>query len=311
METLNLFNRQHFRPDVYDSNLIVNTGLTVTDYFKQKMQAKTQTKAGQQCEEVAKTSKRKRQVNSDEALEVPLAGEDEVELEPEPPKSSKKKRKLSNDGVQVVAADVLIESEIEPPAKKKKSKKDRKAVALEPVVEEIIDPQSVNKKKSKKRSDVKDDLASSDIIVEKVEDVKEVKEKSKKKLKKESQEKASVEVESPSKSKKSAAAGKPEHLSGANAVYSTNVIQIPSYVAQKMSCMTIDSFMNANAANIVGYGLSEDIELKTVQTKVGENGNSTDKYSLYNMDRLTTRQRVNPRKIISKLKRTKKSIQVI
>lgn len=306
-KTCNLFYRSHFRPDVYDSNLIVNTGLTVTDYFKQKMAAKTQTKTSQQWDEVVKTSKQRRRDSSDEALDVPLTREDEIELEHEPPKPSKKKRKLSNDGVQVVAADMVIESEIEPPAKKKKSKKDRKAVAHEPNVEEIIDPENLKKKKSKKRSEVKEDLASSDIIVE------EVKDKSKKKLKKESQEKASVEVGSPSKSKKSAAAaaGKPEHLSGANAVYSTNVIQIPSYVAQKMSCMTIDSFRNANAANIVGYGLSEDIELKTVQTKVGENGNSTDKYSLYNMDRLTTRQRVNPRKIISKLKRTKKSIQVI
>lgn len=104
--------------------------------------------------------------------------------------------------------------------------------------------------------------------------------------------------------------GEPNQLKGANAVYSTNVIQIPSHVAQKMTTMSVHNFKNANIANVVGYGLSEEIEVKTVQTKIG-NVNNTDKYSLYNMDKMTTRLRVNPRKMFSKLKKTKNSIQVI
>lgn len=99
-------------------------------------------------------------------------------------------------------------------------------------------------------------------------------------------------------------------MNGANAVYSTNVIQVPSHVAQKISSMSVHNFKNANIANVVGYGLSEEIEIKTVQTKIG-NVNNTDKYSLYNMDKMSTRLRVNPRKMFSKLKKTKSSIQVI
>ena len=91
----------------------------------------------------------------------------------------------------------------------------------------------------------------------------------------------------------------------------SNVIQIPSLVAQKMSYMMIERFKSANIANIVGYGMSENVEIKIAQTKVGDNYTNTDKYSLYNMDRLTSKQHVNPRKIISNLKRTKKSLNIV
>ena len=115
-------------------------------------------------------------------------------------------------------------------------------------------------------------------------------------------------IPAPAESKSS---GEPQRPTGANAVYSNNVIQIPSHVAQKLSSMTVENFRNANIANVVGYGLTEDIEIKIVQTKIGDNFLNTDKYSLYNTDRMMTKQRVNPRKILSKIKRTKKSIQVI
>ena len=56
--------------------------------------------------------------------------------------------------------------------------------------------------------------------------------------------------------------------------------------------------------------MSEDIEIKVIQTKAGDTSLSTDKYSIYNMDRVV-KTRVNPRKILKKIKKTKKSIQVI
>lgn len=173
---------------MYDSNLIVNTGLTVTDYFKQKMKSK---------------SKNERTIDQSDILENP---------------------------------------------------KD------EPTVDQKDNEEKPKKRKKRRHSD--DD----------------------------NQEKPLDEIE---------VKRLPE------------IVQISSFVAQKLSYMTVDSFKNSNISNIVGYGLSEDIEIKIVQTKAAESLNTTDKYSLYNMDRLTTKHKSNPRKIISKLKKMKKSIQVI
>lgn len=116
---------------------------------------------------------------------------------------------------------------------------------------------------------------------------------------------AEIKLDKPSPPVSSTNESKLENLS-----YS-NVIQIPSLVAQKMSYMMIERFKSANIANIVGYGIPENVEIKIAQTKVGDNYTNTDKYSLYNMDRLTSKQHVNPRKIISKLKRTKKSLNIV
>lgn len=271
---------------MYDSNLIISKGVSVTDYFKQKMQAKLN-QAALSDEEKQKKKKKRKHDEDDVPMEDETA---EVNDEDEPVKKSKKKKKKTSDEEEQLVEAVEKVSE-EPPKKKKKSKKARDEEETEAVQEvEAVEEPSLKvkkKKKSKKEPEIEEIPA---------EPVDEPSKSSKKKKK-----------NCPKQEEKSA--GEPER--GANAVYSTNVIQIPSHVAQKLSSMSIDNFKNANLANVVGYGLSEDIEIKTVQTKIGQNTDSTDKYSLYNMDRMTTRQRVNPRKIISKLKRTKKSIQVI
>lgn len=102
-----------------------------------------------------------------------------------------------------------------------------------------------------------------------------------------------------------------ENAAEPEALTDTYVLQVPSNVAQKLSFMVIESFKGANISNIVGYGFSEKMEIKILQTKLAESIDcATNKYSLYNMDHLA-KQKFNPRKIISKLKRTKKSIQVI
>lgn len=241
----------YFRPDVYDSNLIVNAGLSVTDYFKQKMQAKKQSTA-KSSEEKPKKRKALDESQEEESVEIELT------------KSAKKKRRAL-DKIETVEPE-LIQEDLEEAPKKKKKKKSKKSSDEEAPVEQ---PEQV---------------AEPSV--------------------------SSLPAAKPA-SKKPSKRSDPERPTGANAVYSTNVIQIPSHVAQKLSCMTVDKFNNANVANIVGYGLSEDVELKIVQTKMGDNFLNTDKYSLYNIDRLTTSQRVNPRKILSKIKKTKKSIQVI
>lgn len=220
-------------------------------------------------------------------------GEDfNVELPNVIEKVKKKKKKLMSNESHEPS---------ENPPKKKKTYEDE--VLFEVADEDVAIETSKSFKKKKLKKQSKIELTQSKPEIELVE-----------KRSKPHNEESIIDVaDKPAKlpNKSLRNAGESNKLSGANAVYSSNVIQIPSHVAQKISCMAIDNFTNANVANIVGYGLSDDIEIKTVHTKVGENINNTDKYSLYNMDRLTTRQRFNPRKIMSKIKRTKKSIQVL
>lgn len=287
------------RPDVYNSNLIVKAGLSVTEYFKQKMEAK---KLGirQTSDEVVdnETVKRKNKTKLDEEAEEQIENVDEIIELNSPKQSKKKKRSLKIEEDQEISED---------PPKKKKKKSKTETVIQEPEVEvEVVTEEPVQKKKKKKKSKKVEEE-----VIEVVEVEEEIEPTSSKKSKKKSSTQPEASAEEAVKTKKLSSSGEKEKLSGANAVYSTNVIQIPSHVAQKMSCMVIEDFKNSNVANVVGYGLTEEIEIKTVQTKVGENFNSTDKYSLYNMDKLTTRQKTNPRKILSKLKRTKKVITVI
>lgn len=283
--------------------MIVNKGISVADYFKQKMQAKLQKPSEEiienqpnesmedQPEEsiedqqgetenvVKEKKKKKRKLEEDEVIEVLESAED---VEEKPVKKSKKKKQKESSDNDCEIVETIEKVEEEPPKKKKKSKKNPEEVS-DVVEETTVAEKSKKKKKNKKEPEEEKVLA-----------------------------KTPEETTKSSKKKKNSTtkpSGEPER--GANAVYSTNIIQIPSYVAQKLSSMSIHDFKNANLANVVGYGLTDNIEIKTVQTKIGQNTAGTDKYSLYNTDRLTTRQRQNPRKIFSKLKRTKKSIQVI
>lgn len=272
--------------------MIVNTGLSVTDYFKQKMQAKLQPST----EDLNKLKKKGKKV-SEEVLE---ASQEEA-VDSAPPK---KKRKRAVDESQEDLIEDVLEKAEETPKVRKKSKKIHEEGSVAIAVENSA-AQASNKEQLKKSKQEPNEIVE-------ILDEKSVEGKKSKKSKKDKE----VESPTPEPSQQSSKAppkrsGEPDRPAGANAVYSTNVIQIPSHVAQKMSNVIVDKFKNSNLANIVGYGLSEDIEMKIVQTKMGDNSFNTDKYALYNMDRMTTRQKVNPRKIMSKIKRTKKSIQVI
>jgi hypothetical protein len=260
----------------------------VTDYFKQKMLEKTMKKetSGQSDSSDDKKKKKKQKF-----AEVDLTIEPDTETRAEK-KKKKKKRKLEEEAcdepeseiVEIIASEEEIAAE--PPIKKKKKSKKAKVEELEVELAVAEEPLPSEKSKKKKKSKTSEPEPVEDSVVP----VEEIIEKSTKKSKKD-------------------AAGEPDRPRGANAVYSTNVITIPSHVAQKMASVNVRNFKYSNVANIIGYGLTEDIEMKVVQTKIGDNSN-TDKYAIYNMDKMT-RQRVDPRKIKSTIKRTKKSIQVI
>lgn len=281
--------------------MIVTAGLSVTDYFKQKMQEKSnkvsaadkkeernheyRASFAQAHDEVdsieaeatpSKKKKKRKLTSPEEEMVVP---EEETAATEEPIKKKKKKSKKEPEVIEI--QDETVDAEVEVPKKSKKSKK-----RTEPEAPVEVSPPG-NDKKSKKQ---KNKVEETPVVIST------------------EPESSTVNAKTSKKSKK---AGEPQRPMGANAVYSTNVVQIPSHVAQKLSCVEVNKYKNSNIGAIVGYGLTEDIEIKVVQTKVGDHSINTDKYSLYNTDKIMTRQRVNPRKILSKLKRTKKSIQVI
>lgn len=233
-------------PEQYKSSLIINTGISIDDYFKQK---RNKTEA------------------PDETTETP----------------KKKKRKAEPVAEEVDAVEV-----IEEPIEDVKPKKKKKKLVEEIEVEESSVTEEISDKKRKKRMQ-NEAVISEESIVEPQESKIEGTE---------------VTADEPQSNKD------PERPRGANAVYSTDTVQIPTHVARKMASMTVHKFTKANLGNVVGYGMTEDIEIKVFQTKLGDASISTDKYSIYNMDKVL-KTRVNPRKILSKIKKTKKSIQVI
>lgn len=202
---------------------------------------------------------------------------DEVEAEEvySKPKESKKRKSK------------VVEDEVDIPVKSKSKNK-----KTEMIDEEIV-KQEVKSKSKKKKQEIES--------VE-VEDEEPAKLKSKKKPDKIKNEDSVAKVTSEEKVDST--------QKGVNSIYGTNVIQIPSYMANKLANMSVDEFSNSNLSNIIGYGMTEDTTIKILQTKVSENTGSVDKYTLYNNDKLTTK-RVNPRKILSSIKKIKKSIQVI
>ncbi|KAL7030609.1 hypothetical protein ACKWTF_006725 [Chironomus riparius] len=287
------------KPDTYNSDLIVNAGVSITEYFNQKRKEKLANANG--------TNRRHRR-DSQKFIEediVPEMIQDESETI-EIPKKKKKKSKCNGNDHEIeeiapIIENQAIENSEESNTKKRKKKK---ADLIEPVEEE----QEVPAKKKKKSKVIEEPLPTQEITDEKI-----IKKK-KKKQTKDSEEPAQAVSnqipESPSnnKNKSNLDVDRPR---GANAVYATDVVLIPSHVAQKMVNVQINKFNYSNIGDIVGYGMTDDIEIKVVETKMGnKDAINNDKYALYNMDRIA-RERINPRKILTKIKKTKKSIQVI
>lgn len=230
----------------------------------------------------------------------------------------------SNEPLSAYESSLIVKSEMSMQAyfknklEKKKGKSERELRHDEDEVVEETQVESKPKKSKKRKADVVEQIE-----VAEEEPVAEV--KSKKKKKREiAEETERVEIEKPIKSKskknreQNAESNEPEKsneaeqtkLKGVNTIYGSNIIQIPSYTASKLANMSIDEFPNSNISNIIGYGMSENTTIKVLQTKVSETTGTVDKYTLYNNDKLVTK-RVNPRKILTSIKKIKKSIQVI
>jgi len=280
--------------------LIVNTGISITDYFNQKRKQKHENVNG---------TKHSHHQELQKFIEEDLEPENniqKVEEIAEKPKKKKKKNKCNGNDQEMDEIAPITENHANKNSEESNTKKRKKNKAdlIEPVEEE----QEVPAKKKKKSKNIEEQLPTEEIIDEKIN----------KKKKKKNQAEDSVEPakavsnvipESSQNNKKNS--NDVDRPRGANAVYSTDVILIPSHVAQKMGNVLINKFNHSNIGDIVGYGMTDDVEIKVVETKMGnKDAINNDKYALYNMDRIT-RERVNPRKILTKIKKTKKSIQVI
>ena len=298
-----------FSEKAYESNSIVNTGVSVNDYFKILM-AKKQNKMlaeenntdfVNELPEIKKDKKKSKSEVPEETVET-LEEESIMHEEPSKKKKCKKSKKLEEPEDLVNEDDIQV-------VKGKKFKKNHQddPVFVEATEEFVDEPQKKKKKKKKKKSK---DVDVEEVAIT-VETIVEVELPSKKKSKKRKADEMSAETTEPSMAL-------PETLpmlnpvssfNGKNCVYSTNVIQINTTVAQKLASLTVDQFTNSNISNIVGYGLTEEIELKTVQTKMVEDRGKLDKYSLYNM--VSSRDKINKKKLFSKLKRPRNSFQVL
>ena len=333
--------------------MIFNTGVSVSDYFKQKMEQKKKN-SGLLAIETPESSfgEPSTSITKDLDLDINETVESETSKPEAEIKKSKKKKKKSLEA-EIVAPeseDVIPENSLDDNSEKPKKKK-RKAPETEaeqkdendPIIEQLIlafeqdsendklKTKKIKKKKCKdKHNEVErpaDERTSEETPKKKKSKSKSVKEeeaieiteeiktkKSKKKKRSQSTEETPEEPESKSKKQKLVEVPKPktfgpEYITGMNVVYSTNVIQITSLTAKKLTNLAIKDFPDSNCANIVGYGLSEEIELKTVQTQMVDEKSQLDKYSLYNM--VTSRDKIAPKKMLAKLRKPKNSFSVL
>lgn len=262
---------------------MINAGLSIDEYFRQKLNKNA--KGLDKSDNLDEKKSKKRKII--EIEEEPI----EVEQVPTLKEKSKKKKKSKYQNEQTNEInEALIEIEMEVTNKKKKKKrKDR---------ENVDEEQSSEIKESNEQVSSEESVTKSPSIENGTKTVQTGKKR------KNDEEPVEAIIENTKTETE-------EPVRGANAIYSKDIIQIPSHIANKMSNVLVTNFNNSNLGDIVGYGMHENIEIKVVQTKAGDkNLNSTDKYTLYNMDKME-RTRVNPKKIFTKLKKTKKSIQVI
>ena len=279
--------------------MIVNTGISITDYFNQKRKQKHEHVNG-----TKHSHHQELQKFTEEDLE-PENNIQEVEELAEKPKKKKKKNKCNGNDQEMDEIEPITENHANKNSEESNTKKRKKNKA--DLIELVEEEQEVPAKKKKKSKNIEEQLSTEGIVDKKIN----------KKKKKKNQAEDSVEPskavsnvipESSQNNKKNS--NDVDRPRGANALY-TDVILIPSHIAQKMGNVLINKFNHSNIGDIVGYGMTDDIEIKVVETKMGSKDSiNNDKYALYNMDRIT-RERVNPRKILTKIKKIKKSIQVI
>ncbi|KAH8280472.1 hypothetical protein KR018_007932 [Drosophila ironensis] len=192
----------------------VSTGLSVSDYFKQKMEAmKSRLKSGSNpsnndeqlpndaVEEVEEEPVKKKKKKKDREVEEKPT-EEEPNEQPAPKQKKKKKSKRpSEDEPAETEAQTQAAEETNPP--KRKKKKENKEKDIIPETEEVTE-EPAPKKKDKKNKGVGDaEVALTDVNLEEASALtEETSKKKKKKSKKQADEEPTLEAEAPEKSSK-------------------------------------------------------------------------------------------------------------
>lgn len=299
----------------FDSDLIKNTGISSHDYFKSKL------------------AKHKKIIedDTDDVQIVPIQTEETEVTEVVETKKKKKKSKKDEDIIELASQSTeevqeVVPNEIQNVEKKRKKKKskinetneDQSQIQETPNGKEIeveTDKMKSKKKKKRKAGGEVIDISSSGNDSSSVEEVQEimsseneVEEVVEKKQKRKSNSVEFVKEVKPQDKKI------PENVKSkedAATSISPNVVQITANTASKMANIKIEEFNNSNISNIIGYGMSENIEIKVLKTKFGDiDPLKIDKYALYNTGKVM-KKRINPRKVLSSIKKIKKRIQVI
>ncbi|KAH8365104.1 hypothetical protein KR084_001722 [Drosophila pseudotakahashii] len=176
----------------------VSTGLSVSDYFKQKMEAMknklkkggeststktpedTEAQANSHAEQLEDTltendqepSKKKKKKKDKERTVDPPVAEDEIEQIAPKLKKNKKSKRSSQDESEpsetLFIEEKLVESDESNPQKRKKKKKDKQEETTEDTIEIIEEPASKKKKSNKKDENVKDEIEALEPIEEPV-----------------------------------------------------------------------------------------------------------------------------------------------
>lgn len=275
--------------EVVEDSKMINTGVSIVDYFKNKRQ-NVATKISDEMKNGNKNS-----TTSEELI---------IESQQAPKKKKKSNRKKLNDDEHVKTIPNLDEKEAtaaqeevikdfetisDASDKKKKSKKKKNKEKSEQVdiVQNNVEADQLTTKKKKKHKTSIDSEEESIPLPDSVVTI----EKPTLKLKKRrlSNETDNViDQQNPKKQRND------EKLSTTTTItvgVDPNKFFLDAVAVEKLKYLRLEKFKDSNVANIVGYGLSKDIQLEVCDSSIVKGISHVNKYSIYaNVDKMHSKK---------------------
>lgn len=279
--------------EIVEDSKMINTGVSITDYFKSKRQniaakngeetvngdEKVSTEPSEEPKVVQKKKKRKSKKKK---------SDDDEGVDSNPSSSDDKTAKSSEEEIKSEQERVTQELETvsEAPEKKKKSKKAKRKDKSEDVVENIDDSQSssiTDKKESKRKtSSEEEDLEAPEVPNEPP-----TKKSKKRRLSNETNNTSDVNETKIQKTDPEPATTTTTITIGSD----PNKFFLDAVAVEKLKYLRLEKFRNSNVANIVGYGLSKDIKLEVCDSSIVKGVSHVNKYSIYaNVDKMHSKK---------------------